>query len=188
MLKYLLVMFITSSCSAAVSEVDLIARSIMFIEPAVSKTNATLIAHSINKYAIIHDLDWKIMAAILAQESSFRRDPQVTSRHPKGCLEVKSNCEDYGISQINFETWGSFYKLDKARLLADIDYNISIMSKILQKLKDKYGKEKTWATRYHSFSRSHRKMYADRIYIKYVKIHGYSKGFSDGKTVIKKRG
>lgn len=123
-----------------------------------------LIAIPLVKYAKASHIDWKAMAAILFQESSFRTDPQ-------NCLNKQLNCSDFGISQINWKTWGKVLNLDKKRLVTDASYNIKIMSIILMRLKADYGSEKHWITRFHSFNPKNRTIYAGYIYPKYKRLN-----------------
>jgi soluble lytic murein transglycosylase-like protein len=146
--------------------------SIMNIQPSLDEKEAIIITKSLLNSADHYNLDWMIMASIIAQESSFRKDPQ-------NCLHTKKVCIDLGISQINYGTWGKTLNLDRIKLLTDIQYNIDTMAKILSRLKAKYSRELSWHTRYHSFTPSHRKVYADFIYHYFLKISSYAKGYQD---------
>lgn len=171
----------------ALEEFILAKTGIRHLQPRLAETQLDQVTISILRYAHQYNLDWQVMASIIAQESMFRRDPQHCARHMKTCI-------DFGIAQINYDTWHEELNLDKKRLLKDIDYNIEAMAKILSKLKEQYGPEgskrheKRWHTRYHSFTRTHRKIYADYIYHKYLMLHshieGYVKGFGEGQELV----
>lgn len=156
----------------AANNFDVAKASIKYVQPDLKDQEASVITSALLKHSSYYKLDWRIMAAIVAQESSFRKDPQ-------DCLHIKTKCADLGIAQINFFTWGKELKLDRKKLLTDVSYNIETMAKILSRLKETYGKEPKWHTRYHSFTNSHRKTYADFIYHKYLKISSYAKGYAD---------
>lgn len=139
--------------------------SIMNIQPNLSNEDAQIIAEAIIKHSKNYKLDWKILASIIAQESSFRKDPQ-------NCLNSKVKCPDLGLAQINYRTWQKELCLDRTRLLIDISYNIETMAQILHQLKSKYGsKEKMWFTRYHSFTTEHRTKYANFLHNHLSKIN-----------------
>lgn len=139
--------------------------SIMKIQPNLTNDDAQIIAEAIIKHSRHYGLDWKILASIIAQESSFRKDPQ-------NCLNSKAKCPDLGLAQINYRTWKKELCLDRTRLLIDISYNIETMAQILSQLKSKYGKkEKNWFTRYHSFTTAHRTKYANFLHNHLNKIN-----------------
>lgn len=165
--------FISTATMAKMSKYEVVEGAIRHVAPQVSETDLPIIVQSIMRNAMEYELDWKIMASIIAQESSFRKDPQA-------CLKHRHHCADLGISQINYHTWGRVLNLNKKLLLTDINYNIQSMARILSILKNSYGREVRWPTRYHSFTHSHRKIYANFIYVKYIKINSYARGYADG--------
>lgn len=92
---------------------------------------------SVIKWTSKYDIDNKLMLAILFKESSWRN----------GVINCNKSC-DYGIAQIN-EANIKAYKLDKMRLLTDIDYSVQKSVYILKWFKDRYAhKEKHWWARY----------------------------------------
>lgn len=172
-MKYLLllnVLFVSSPTSYAINEEQIIKQSIEFIEP--SAKHVSIITSSIIDCQRNQGISWKITAALLAHESRFDINPQNCSS--------KKRCKDYGIAQINYHTWGQKLSLDKEKLTHDIPYSIGNMCHILGTLKQKYGKEKKWYTRYHSFTSQHRQLYLQHIRKKYNRINAYSK-FFEGK-------
>ena len=162
-----LLMLLLNVCHA--SEFDTAKASIMYVQPALNQGEAFFITKSLLKHAKEFKLDWKVMASIISQESSFKKDPQ-------DCLHKKF-CADLGIAQINWKTWNKELHLDRNKLLTDVDYNILIMCQILSRLKDDYGDERHWFTRYHSFKEERRQLYADYIYHIFLKITAYSLGY-----------
>lgn len=182
----------------AIDQFLAIKKTIQYVQPKLSDTNAEVIANALLRQSREANVDWKIMAMIIAQESGFQQDPKIgkysclvrefdrpvvqkkTKHGIKSVILKLKPCIDYGIAQINYTTWSKELNLDKQRLLTDIDYNIAVMAEILSRLKSTYKKEKYWYTRYHSFTHSHRRIYADLLLHRFIKIQSYYVGFSDG--------
>lgn len=161
-------------------EIKVIRMAIKHLQTNLDEESTKVISTSILKNSHKYKLDWKIMVSILSQESAFRKDPQK-------CLAINKHCADLGIAQINFRTWGRPLRLSRVKLLKDVDYNITAMSIILSQLKYKYGNESKWFTRYHSFTRSHRKIYDGFVGRNYTKINSYVRGYQDGAIHVSKR-
>lgn len=144
------------SSDVRADQLQQIRHSITTLEPATSVADSLLVAMVVDKWSRAYKLNWKLMIAILAQESSFRTDPQK-------CLYKKRQCSDLGIAQINYNSWKDELSLDHNKLLVDVHYNIENMAKILSKLQVRYGHEKMWWSRYHSATREHRLSYQRKI-------------------------
>lgn len=181
-MKYLilaLAVLLQAPNASAIEEFIVAKHSIKYLQHNLKGDYLDEVTLTILRNAHKYNLDWKIMAAIIAQESSFKKDPQHCSRHINTCI-------DLGIGQINYETWKEEFHLNKRKLLRDMNYNIDVMAQILSKLRDMYGPqgsrrhEKRWHTRYHSFTWKHRKIYADFIYHKYLILTAHSDGFRKG--------
>jgi hypothetical protein len=105
--------------------------------PHIDSDYALKLAKTIRKASIKHGIRADKLIGILMQESSYR-------------LSIRNKTGDYSIGQINIRTI-KHYKLDKKRLLNDLDYSVDASAMILADLKDKYDEEDYW-TRYHSFT------------------------------------
>jgi soluble lytic murein transglycosylase-like protein len=122
--------------------------------PRINDDYSKNIARFIFKNSMKYNIDPKLFAAILMQESTYKLAA-------KNCK--KSRCTDYGISQIHKSTVKN-YNFDKHKLLNDLEYSIEAGFKVLSDFKEKYGnKEKDYWTRYNT---SH--MYKRKIYKKLV--------------------
>jgi soluble lytic murein transglycosylase-like protein len=154
------------------SSLDTIKATVRYMSPTLKDKEVKSISKAIATNAIKYNIDWRIMTSIISQESRFRTDPQ-------NCI-VKKHCPDLGMAQINYRTWKEPLNLNRNKLLTDINYNIGTMSKILSQLHNKYGKDKHWFTRYHSFSNDRRIIYQKHIHRQFMQISSYSHGYSDG--------
>lgn len=125
------------------------------------------IANALDRTSRLYKIDWRVMAAILQQESSFQTDPQK-------CILSSKKCIDLGIAQINWYTWSKPLHLNRRRLLLDVGYNIDVMGKILTIVKKGHEKDKQWYSLYHSFKPSLRKTYESYVTPKYKKIKVYA--------------
>lgn len=134
------------------------------LQPKLKKSEQ--LAKAIEKQSEKHGLDWKLVTAIMFQESSLRLDPQ-------NCLDKSTRCQgDYGIGQVRYKVWKSHLNLDKKRMLTDLNYSVEMSVKVLADYKKRYGKrELNWYTRYHSATPIHRANYADKINKAYAKIN-----------------
>lgn len=127
-----------------------IARVIMDLSPHVGEKNAVDYAIIIDKYSTEYDLNWKIVVAILKQESDFVHG------------EIDERYRDFGIGQINWQNVKAM-EIDLGLLLTDVDYALRQTFMILANLKKKYDTGSTgywaWYTRYHSFTPKMRRKY-----------------------------
>lgn len=113
------------------------------------------IALSIYRYTKQRDLDWRLVVAIIMQESTFRLD---ATNCKTGMAEVETGwietrtCFDFGPTQINYGVWASKLNLSIEQLLSDWEYAIDIQTRILAKLKQRYMQidPEFWWCRYHS--------------------------------------
>lgn len=117
-------------------EITKVANQIKTNKPDIDMKYAKALAESIHKHSKDHKIDPGLVAAILAVESMY--DHKAYNKRSK----------DYGIAQINIKTV-SRYKLDKKKLLSDIDYTIESGIKVLSYFHKRYShKEKNWFVRY----------------------------------------
>lgn len=140
-----------------------IQKALLKLQPKLQ--NSQQLALAIEKQATKHSIDWKLITAIMFQESSLRLDPQ-------NCLAKSKRCQgDYGIGQVRYSVWKTELNLDKERMLTDLDYSVKVSVKVLADYKRRYSKkEANWYTRYHSGTPEHRANYAKKIYKVYEKI------------------
>lgn len=114
--------------------------------PYLKKEYAQELAEVIKKHSDDYGISPNKLIGILMQESSYR-------------MHVTNKGKDFSIGQINIRNI-KYYKLDKNRLMSDVDYSVGATAMMLSDLKVKYGhKEKDYWTRYHSFTPSKRKIY-----------------------------
>jgi soluble lytic murein transglycosylase-like protein len=100
------------------------------------------LAYKIKTYSRKYNISPSIYAAILMQESSYRLNA-------KAC---QKSC-DWGIAQIN-DINVKYYKLDKNRLLNDLDYSLEKGAMVLSWFSKTYSKkEKLWYLRYNCGTR-----------------------------------
>ena len=104
--------------------------------PKLEHTYVYRLAGVIIKAAKKHDLNPRKLSAILAQECRYKLD----------CINKVT--KDYGIGQINQKTIKAF-KLDKARLLQDLEYSVDSSAMVLADFKRVFGRrEFHWYCRY----------------------------------------
>lgn len=106
--------------------------------------NADAIAGSIVKYSYKHQVDYKLMLAIIKNESDFKQG-------------AVSTTGDISISQIRVPVWKEEFAnrklrpLDAQKLKKDSNYAIDRMAEIISILEDKWKEEDPyWYARYHS--------------------------------------
>ena len=84
-----------------------------------------------------------------------------------------SHTRDYGLGQINYKT-AKHFGIDTKRLLTDYEYAIEQTIRILSKLKGQFDSPHTnwraWYTRYHSYTPEFRKVYSNRLDLKFAAI------------------
>jgi hypothetical protein len=123
----------------------------------IDDSRAVRISKAIAAGAIERHIDPMVVAAIIAQESHFRRSLYVC--HPNNRFEGGRAC-DAGIGQVNWQTWGAHLSLDRHRLVHDDAYNVGVVVSILSDLKRRFGRnEETWWTRYHDSRPEKREAY-----------------------------
>ncbi len=95
-----------------------------------------------NKYCEEYKIPCNVFKAILAVESNYSVEA------------FNKKTKDYGIGQINEKTIASL-KLDKTRLLTDLDYSIKKSAQILKYFYVRFHKrEKHWYARYNVGTRT----------------------------------
>lgn len=142
-----------------------IAKVITHLQPAFGANEAKAVAKIIDRRSAETGIDWRLVVAILFQESSLRLDPQ-------NCKVNFTRCNDMGIGQVRFSVWGKELKIDKKRMVTDADYAIGKVYKILAHYKIQYSKkELNWFTRYHSGDPDFRSAYMRKLNKAYAKIN-----------------
>lgn len=148
-----------------IEKIALISKVISNLQPNLNSKMNRLLTESIYKNAQATGIDWRIAVAIMFQESSLTLDPQ-------NCKADFTQCNDMGIGQVRYSIWGKELKIDKKRMVTDVDYAVGKVFKILAMHKESHGqKEFNWFTRYHSKTPSHRAEYMRRLNKAYAKIN-----------------
>lgn len=149
-MRNLIVALIIALAAPVAQANDEIASVIMHISPHVKEENAARYAILIDKYSKEYGVDWKIIVAIIRQESNFVHG------------EIDDSYRDFGISQFNWRTIKN-KQLDLGLLLTDEEYAIKETVKHLAFLKKKYytGSKGYWVyyTRWNSYNTKVRKRY-----------------------------
>lgn len=122
-----------------------------------------LMAESIVNQAITNDLDYRLFASIIMQESKF----------DQGAI---SKSGDVALTQINYEIWKPEFdqmgeKLSKSQLKNDESYAIWAMGKILSKIRDRHQSDPYWYARYHSSTPSRKMNYASLVNSHYYDLN-----------------
>ncbi|GAF91663.1 unnamed protein product, partial [marine sediment metagenome] len=123
-------MHILSFASTPILHHAKIANVISEISPHVTPKKSKKYGIIIHKRSQQYKIDWKIMVAIIKQESDFVEDVINCTRW--GC--------DFGLVQVNSRNINPM-KLDVKRLLFDADYAINFQAKHLRYLKNRYSKK-----------------------------------------------
>lgn len=116
----------------------------------------TKLARSIYQSSQAHQIDYKIMTAIMMVESGFSQS-------------VISSTGDISIVQINYKIWAKESKrlkmeLSESRLKQDPDYAIMKLGEILKYLKQRYAKhDPHWYGRYHSRTLAFKRSYVTKL-------------------------
>ena len=140
-----------------------IAPLIIKLAPHVSYKNADKYGRLIKKYSEIYKVDWKIMTAIIRQESNFIQNAVNCDRR---------GCYDFGLVQINFKNVKRL-NLDAGKLLTDSEYSIEVLAQFLENIQKKYKhKDKYWFGRYNSYTPHIKRAYYNRIKKHINKIEG----------------
>lgn len=142
-----------------------IVRVIKQLQPKLSDKEVETIATIISRNSAKTGIEWRLVVAILFQESSLKIDPQ-------NCKVNFTRCNDMGIGQVRYSVWGKELKIDKKRMVTDLDYSIGKVYKVLVHYRNAYGhKELNWFTRYHHGNPSFRFEYMKRLNRAYAKIN-----------------
>jgi hypothetical protein len=156
-----------------------IQKTVEHLQPALTKEKSRKLAKALERETDKHDIDWRLVIAIMFQESSLRVDPQNCLANPKRCTG------DYGIGQVRYSVWSKQFNIDKKRMMTDLDYSVKVSVKVLADYKVRYGKkELNWYTRYHSGTPQYRAVYMAKINKAYHKINKHL--LSDARTVASK--
>lgn len=137
-----------------------IAKMIGKIQPEVKVANRMRIAQSLNNVAKKHNIDPKLMIAIIGTESDF-------------CNNKVSSTGDLSLAQINPDVWNREFarlgleKLNNTRLKKDEVYALNKMAQILSILKHRHEKkDKNWYARYHSHTRKYKNQYSAKVQLR----------------------
>lgn len=142
-----------------------IVKVINSLQPKLSDKEVESIATTISRNSAKTGIDWRLVVAILFQESSLRLDPQ-------NCKVNFTRCNDMGIGQVRYSVWGKELKIDKKRMVTDLEYAIGKTYKVLVHYRERYGhKELNWYTRYHHGDPGFRFEYMKRLNKAYAKIN-----------------
>lgn len=142
-----------------------IVKVIKELQPKLSDKDAEAIATIVSRNSAKTGIEWRLVVAILFQESSLKIDPQ-------NCKVNFTRCNDMGIGQVRYSVWGKELKIDKKRMVTDLEYAIGKVYKVLGHYREKYGqKELNWFTRYHHGDPSFRFEYMKRLNRAYAKIN-----------------
>lgn len=128
-------------------------------KPTINREYAKKLSVIIETESRNFDINSRLFAAILMQESSYVMSARNCVTQKRG-YEV---CTDFGLSQIHFKTV-KLYNFDKKRLTTDVHYSIKAGLKVLSDFKKRYGnKEEYFWTRYNTSKPSLRKKYKERV-------------------------
>lgn len=141
---------------------DSVGKLVSIAKPYLPNTDTIRLGRIIHKAAVRHHVDEAILTSIIAHESSFRSNLYSCWLYRRSDTTVYYTC-DIGISQINWETWGSKWHLNPCRLRSDDAYNIDIAAKILAGIKVAYGHEEYWWSRYYNNRPSKRAEYETMV-------------------------
>lgn len=120
--------------------------------PKLDLEYAVKVSQAIVKSSHKYHINSKLIAAILMQESGYKLDAaRITCGFDVKAPKIK-RCvvTDYGIAQIHFKNLARF-KLDKQRLLTDLEYSVDAGVMIMSQYA-KYRKYEpdTWTCRYNT--------------------------------------
>jgi len=108
--------------------------------PLINSVFARRLAKAIDRSSKRHNIDPKLLSAIIMQESSYRPG-MVAGR-------------DYGLTMINIQTI-KYFNFDKKRLLKGLRYSVDAGAIVLAEIKRrKANTEKFWWIRYNCGSKS----------------------------------
>lgn len=134
-----------------------IARMISVLKPRFSVAQRNKLAHKIHGALKKYQIPPQIVVAIIDTESNFNH-------------KLVSSTGDLSLAQINVEVWNKEFArmklelIDTERLIADEEYSLEIMAKILNVLKTRYEKnDRHWYARYHSKTMKYKKDYLTKL-------------------------
>lgn len=119
--------FVSFDADSAVIE-NPIYRQIVQNRSDINPSYALELSRLIMKHAETYDVPAEYLAAILSVESDYR------------LYVVNGASKDYGISQIN-EYNVKAYKMDRQRLVTDLDYSVEAGAKILGYFHNRYKRD-----------------------------------------------
>jgi hypothetical protein len=155
--------------------VDKIESIVDIIRAFSAERNATTekIAKAIYQESEKHDINYKLMTALIMAESSF---------HTKANHKNSNGTTDISIAQINYETWSvelhrvKKITLDKKKLQTDYVYAIQMMAEVMNVYKERKKNSKEWYGYYHSGTPTVKAEYLETVdkklqFIKKVEIN-----------------
>lgn len=126
-------------------------KQILKNQPSIDANYAVRLSNAILASSLKHKVNPVKVSAILAQECRYKLN----------CINTTTL--DYSIGQINIRTIKAF-KMDKKRLMTDLEYAVEMSVVVLADFKRMYGKkEPDWFTRYNSSNFEKRKKYGQLI-------------------------
>jgi hypothetical protein len=126
------------------------------LNSVICKKTALELSELLVKYSKKHNTDPNVSVAIAMQETGITN---------KNRME-KGKVTDVGMFQFHIDTI-KYYKLDKVRLMNDLEYAVKSHTKLLRIKIDQCRnilkvKNKAWSC-YHSFTESHREKYITAV-------------------------
>jgi hypothetical protein len=123
------------------------------VNPSVPAPRAARLASLIVEECQARGIQPLILAGIIAQESHFHASVQ----------RCQYGFCDYGLGQVNWETWHRALQLDRRRLRDDDAYNIAMAAEILADTRARFGEGPGWWTRYHDHRPGRRVLYGQMV-------------------------
>lgn len=131
-------------------------------KPDINDKYAVKIAKQIKKYSNLHDIDYKIISAIMMQESSYDHTAKQCRKGYTDDNKLKKVCLDFGIMQVNHVNIRKF-ELDLVKITTDLDYSIKAGMTLLVYTKKLHGKKKNWWLYYHSYNKELQNIYRKKV-------------------------
>lgn len=129
---------------------EVIANNLIRLNKNLDYENVVEYSNALSYCSETYKLDWRLVAAILYQESGLNH------------RAISWKSRDYGIGQLHYKTIIN-RNVDLGKLLTDSAYAIDETCKLLKSLKDKYNYDnvdwRIWYTRYHSYTPKYRMQY-----------------------------
>lgn len=135
------------------------------VDAGVRDLKLSTVERAVINAARKHRLDADLLMAIYKLESGLKLGA------------INKHTHDYGIAQVNRHT-AAAYKLDKRRLLKDLQYSADAGALILRGFKDQYAAREpaTWVCRYNLGSKPILGKRAELCFKYLNKVHKFSKG------------